>query len=563
MSLQPVIIVFGHSICDVHRILIGHAILQNERFSLKEVLSFRDFFETFKDNDLRNDLIIIVSHGVFSIGDSGYPSYFHGVDEVDVDYDALISLRDGAGHVWFAACMTSNIDVTFVDTKYNPDPNYIPKRLHSLVPNGDAGEEKFTPVISISWLVSFFFYMRNFSWWTCEGDPIKEFAEKELEKKSPPIREDLYPSELMKHIELTRNTIREKAEQWKRDDQILYPNHLSFPEIIHSAVFVALFPHKELKLLFGTEAEKKYEKDSPSRSKKREKEEWDFLSEELGTQGNSWFDLIRERSDTFEPKCGTISFTSKEICSFQLSLSLSRVKYFHKRASKSSSMVPNLDQLFRRLVCGVEPEPVTVALNTKFIALTIRPQSHENDLRNDWRVKCSDQTFLKFVEILLEKANSKDFGVVLMDGSHNKIDAIVRDLMKGKPKWGEKLIDLTSHYKSERRKEVLKHDDPSTNLFINQILFLRHCVVKYNICGAIGIHSGFLDLLNLLGVPINKTYRFFGEHQNTSKEKDDIAHWKSRTDEKFLKFFYSDQDTIWQDHGVPSEENIEDFLKKL
>eukprot|EP01040_Poterioochromonas_malhamensis_P016609 gene16609-18904_t len=550
--VQPVIIVFGGFIDNYHRNLIDRAIFQNVQLSLKAVFSFKFFFENFETFDLRNDLIIIVSHGCFSIEDSGCPLYFHGVDEVDVHSDTLISLRDRARYVWFAACMTSNIDVTFVETNYNPNPDYIPRRLHSLVPNGDVPGERFSPVITVSWLVSFFYYMRNFSWWTSIRHPIQDLSER-LWQRNPFLRNCPYPLAVTMQNAFIRHEIRLNAAQWKRDDKILYPNHMSFPEIIHSAVFVALFPHQDLILLHNIEAKNKYQGHASLTDNV-----WSFFSKDLGTQGNTWFDFIRSYTLS---NCNPdpFSFKNDEIYNFQLSLTLSRIEDFYNLAK--SSKVPSLNELIGRLVCGYSLLPPTKLTTNKFIALTIRSQSHGSD----WRVKCSDRSFLAFVRTLFERAQANGFGVVLMDGdSHNLHDiGSYLSSIKKQTGWKGKLVDLTSHHKSERRKAILGYNDPAPNLFINQILFLRHCVVKYNICGAIGIHSGFLDLLNLLGVPINKTYRFFGKHRNRTKEKGDIAHWKSRTDEKFLKFFYPGTDTTWKDRGVPNALEIDDFLKKL
>lgn len=60
----------------------------------------------------------------------------------------------------------------------------------------------------------------------------------------------------------------------------------------------------------------------------------------------------------------------------------------------------------------------------------------------------------------------------------------------------------------------------------NQLQFIYACVKKFNIVAAFGVHGGFLDILNVFGVPPNNTIRIITLNDLTDPQKQVVKWWK-------------------------------------
>lgn len=363
-----------------------------------------------------------------------------------------------------AACNSTNIDLSYCRLGHDPYFLQPTKQIRSLVIDGSIFSEPYIPVLTVSWLLAFFCYMQNYPWWICNEHPIRS-----LSKLITPLHRFGYSG----HEADIRNHIWSQAETIATSstagiyDQVLYPNHLSFPEIFHSGVYNAIFPNDELLFLCGPDILRKYCKYLFELKycgvTNKPKEVWNFLSDDLATHGNEWLQIIRKSPYVILSRGTMVS--PKQIMHFQLNLVHSRCDDFKELMLRNPRVQVNILTL-RASLLGVNTLPAYMRRNRRpCIALTLRGQSH-----NDWRIQCNTCCFTIFVQNLLAIAAYKNLGLVIMDGGDNEA---IGNIFRGQNVVAIK--DARYHHDPSTRKRVFPDwvDHPTGgNAFIQQLSFV-------------------------------------------------------------------------------------------
>eukprot|EP01035_Chromulina_nebulosa_P018649 gene18649-24391_t len=296
----------------------------------------------------------------------------------------------------------------------------------------------------------------------------------------------------------------------KDDDLVLYPNTFSFAEMFHCGVLVCLYPDKKLQVLCDIEALKAYHETRTGKKSKAKRSTEDgtftYRDERPAQFANEWYSRICEMAIQISGSNNNEVTDRLFICRFQAGIFLSLTEYF-ERKNKS------VDELHKLILCqNVLPQYDAVITNVS-IALTFRVSDRSDDKHS------------------VPKPVSSD-----IDPSVNIID--MRRTKNG--------------YEEYIRKET---DD---NEIIKQLRVNYRIIKSYNIQGVIGVHGGFIDILNVLGVPTKNSLRMFGK----KIKSEFIKHWKNRT-KAILKSTLTSDETTWLNDGLPDDNIIVNLLNNL
>ena len=557
MSLKPLRQKFGNDLQDLPKnrvtsmeaiVVFDVTITNNCKTNVLKALSINvfkfqsiryctmdDFFgHEFQDQVrfLGNSLVIIVCHGCLIINENNQLTYFNG-DYNGALMEKLNDVKDKAKYVWIASCSTVNIDVSTV-ANYDPDSLEEPKRVHPFVIDGSAGHQPFIPVMTIRWLVAFLLYHQNRAWWECVQHPIRQYSQGNVGME-----------------EKVRTDIWNIADGLEMDDQVLFPSSMSFPEVFLSGVFVAFFPDSSLTILSDVDAIKAY-RDFRGKEYKNKKKDisnnFKFENADLANHANDWFNKMSDRSKLNSSCCPN----PKQISCFQAGLNHDRMKIF-KDSCKTHRLT--VDELQCRLLCVESLPNYSRTDSIPAIALVIRKRGRDDDIR----ACCDSDEFINLIRMVFELAKIKNFRVVVMDSDTNKTSDAISDIVRNNSYYANThYVDARSHHNSDKRKHFFPTELASNNMVIDQLNFIRRCIVQFNIKAAIGIHGGFLDILNTFGVLPSNTLRCFGLNSGIAE---DMINWKSRTDTQYLKFLYPDSATVWVD-AFPSQESVNELLAR-
>ena len=113
-----------------------------------------------------------------------------------------------------------------------------------------------------------------------------------------------------------------------------------------------------------------------------------------------------------------------------------------------------------------------------------------------------------------------------------------------------KVLDKTKH-------RYIDGNEQQPRNTLDQMRYLYSLVQELNISAAVGVHGGFLDFLNVLGVPASKTIRMVWEEQQLDlKRVEQLEGWKMRTHNIEL-LFHDGAKASWVNYGTPTQEQLE------
>jgi hypothetical protein len=449
-----------------------------------------------------------------------------------------------SNRVWISGCASANMQTNYL-IQYDPNDfaSNNTKIIQSLI------LDPATSSISVQWIVNFLELMwtkkNDFSWWCCDGylHPLMSLAQ--LENTS---------------LESYQHALEKVGSE---GDEILYPSKTSFVEVFHYGVFVALYLScPDLKLLTGDQAKESWS--LLNRKGKGPKEDvWEpGAYKKIISDGNTWFDFMRVAAGTQEV-AGESKLDQQTINSFQANLQGSISSCLNKKY-KMDDTRPSCDELRQRLLCHKPISGVSCLEGKKSLAIVFRVCGDHRDFRLD----ANTEEYEKIVKDLISSPSTAaaNMTIVLMD-SKTEID--LKDLKDQ----NREIIDLRGHHDPATRNLLWKQHFDCGDLLesdcqiLNQLWFLSACIKRFNLVAAFGVHGGFLDILNVLGVPPTNTFRFFSKTLPDPEIKKKIKNWKSRT-KRLCQWFYPQQDenkNCWFDNPTPGHltQDLHSFFRNL
>eukprot|EP01032_Pedospumella_encystans_P009252 gene9252-10909_t len=466
-------------------------------------------------------IVVLVSHSSLVIDDTTNEVSYISHDEMT--RETIEYLRDYSSGFWFAGCDAANIDVTLCNATYNT----------SLTPTARIqpfGVVDFTslsvPIVPASWLYAFLQVTRedNNQWWTCKKGFYYDISSEARAILLTSIWKRM--SDLIRDLPFT--------------DCLLYPGKISFPEVVHFAVFRAVYPHIDFQVLNNSSSvECNFGFDDARRHM--------LELTPTGKDGNeNWLCRIDASALPVLTANVTDNLRSKFTSSFMrghgpgLSGELRKLLRKHKYAEKCVS--PSIAQEIRRRL--LLAEEIGVPEDVKpHVAIVCRTVVHEQG--GDMRMSISSEIFLSTVQLVCAKAKDMNWGVVLMDG-----DATLESLQTVL-QIADKICG--AHYVGHR------HDESGQQLnILQQMQKIRRLVVTNNITAAVGIHGGFLDVLTLLGVPPKRTIHLCSDTADVFISED-LAGWKRRTG-NFEDLFHGGEVAQWFETTGPSSEQVDQLF---
>lgn len=459
-----------------------------------------------------DEVVVLVAHSALVVDeDSGAVSYIDEMSSVMIEY-----LRDNSAGFWFAGCDAGNIDVTFTNTKYSLDGSHFTNRVH---PFGVVDFSPLSvPVVPASWLYAFLKVTRDndIKWWACKMSFYYDIL-------TASERAWLLTAVWCRMGELIDDGL-------PFTDCLLYPYHVSFPEVVHFAVFRAVYPHKSLLLLMDSVSQEPKIADAQRHML--------FLTEE-GRDGNENWLCKMDTEDTALLRASiNDNKRNKLIRYFQcchgpgLSGELRDMLKKHKpTVGHDSTLIA--EEVRRRLFLT---ENIIVDSSTiPHVAIVCRTFQHE---QGDMRMSISSEVFLKTVKLVCEKAEILKWGVVLMDGDSTDVLQFA------------KCICQAARHLPHRTDD---HGNPLS--ILQQVQKVRRLVKIHNISAAVGIHGGFLDVLTLVGVPPQRTIHLCSDNDDSFVKKN-LEGWQRRT-KNFEDLFHSGEEAQWFETNGPTSAEVD------
>lgn len=496
-------------------------------------------------------VVVILSHGNLIIDEeTRRVTYFeNGIDNL------IDNIRNIANFIWIAGCFTRNIDtskvLSYSEILREQESGKLARATIQPFAFSD-GNADCPKVITVNWLVRLLCILKENkydNWWTLDEHP------------------------LLRHDALTIQSIIgelfESVYCGNEDDEVLFPNTLTFPEIFHGGVVVACLLDKSLQMYDGEKALEAYvERYFGQESVMRKKAKWAktddakrrsiFIDSGLAKSANDWFNQICTASNEKSPQRNNdIDIIIYKFQSCLISqISMKKVKEDYAIDLSSSDLV-------RRLLC-YNDQAATVPQTTTTppsIALVFRVKQVETG-REDIRMCAKSDVFKGFVLKVLQKCKTSGIRVVLMDGVAWSTEDPELDIYKDlADRSGCPYIDARRHHdRNTWPPKYLEKCESTRNSVLDQLRYVHWCVQTYNIQGAFGIHGGFLDIINAFGVPVQNTVRFFstGSRNDVSHW---IEHWIERTDD-FLNLFSCGK-SIWIQDFSESDTAITSVLENV
>ena len=243
-------LIYGDNLC----LKFVDRVNQELRNIAEVVRSFHTSCSEWKNHINGKSLVVCVAHSTITIDDvSGRVSY---ISKDELSIDDLYWIRDNSYSCWFAGCCSANIDTSTANTEYNPNLSMSIKCIHSFI--GLDYCEISCPVLTTYLFVAFLIVTNsgNYKWW-----------------KQDNVYNDLAVNGKVRKFMLA---MWETASNLKVDfaNQVLLPYHVSYPEVVHLALFKAVFPNKDFYLQqTPDDALKAYENSSSTKKMKKMKVE--------------------------------------------------------------------------------------------------------------------------------------------------------------------------------------------------------------------------------------------------------------------------------------------------
>jgi hypothetical protein len=496
-------------------------------------------------------VVVILSHGNLIIDEeTGRVTYFeNGIDNF------IDNIRNIANFIWIAGCFTRNIDTstTLPYSEYLREQESGKLARATIQPfaisDGNADCPK---VITVNWLVRLLCILKEENcdnWWTLRTHPLLHHYAFNAQSIIGGLFESVYCGN-------------------DEDDEVLFPNTLTFPEIFHGGVVVACLLDSSLQMYDGENALEAYvERYFGQESVMRKKAKWAktddakrrsiFIDSGLAKSANDWFNQICTASNVKSPQQNNIIMHKFRSCLIS-QISMEEVKKDYASDLSSSDLV-------QRLLCyhdqaATAPQTTTthpLTTTPPSIALVFRVKQVETG-RVDIRMCAKSDDFKDFVLKVLQECKSRNITVVLMDGVAWSTGDPELDMYKYlADRSGCPYIDARRHHdRNTWPPKYLEKCEPTENRVLDQLRYVHWCVQTYNIQGAFGIHGGFLDVINAFGVPVQNTVRFF-----STDSQNDVSHWIKRTDD-FLNLFSCGK-SIWTQDFSESDTAITQVLGRF
>jgi hypothetical protein len=258
-----------------------------------------------------------------------------------------------------------------------------------------------------------------------------------------------------------------------------------------------------------------------------------FVDPVMAKHGNEWFKRICESSGGLSTE-NDMKNLKKLIEAFKAGHFPNLHTPFDKLIKKAKIDYPARSEMLKRFLQVSELYP-TPAGRQGSVAVVFRKSDHGVD----WRASSKNEDYRNFFNEFMAEASKAGVYLVLLDAVIENIDL---------PK--NNYIDLREHWNTNNRQLACPYKKCLDNNILDQVRYLHAVVQEYNIQGAVGVHSGLLDVLNAFGVPPARTLRFFGSTCAAAEEYEYTKlkeHWKKRTD-SLLKRFGITESCQWRDN---------------